>query len=76
MTDSLPFSFKYGAPRSRALRLRGGSAITHCAPQGVAKLSKFFSWNFSFTLIDQDLATFFKHNIRGVKNSLKRLTSH
>ena len=44
--------------------------------QGVAKLSKFFSWKFSFTLIDQDLARFFKHNICGVKYSLKHLPSH
>ena len=44
--------------------------------RGVAKLSKFFSWKFSFTLIDQDLARFFKHNICGVKYSLKHLPSH
>ena len=61
---------------ARARRARGGSAITHGAPQGVAKLSKCFSWKFFFTLIDQDLARFFKHNIRGVKNSLKHLPSH
>ena len=64
------------APRSRALHVRGSSAITHGAPQGVAKLSKLLSWKFSFTLVDQDLARFFKHNIRGVKNSLKHLSSH
>ena len=76
MTDSLPFSLKYGAPRSRTLRARGGSAITNGAPQGVAKLSEFFSWKFSSTLIDQDLARFFKHNIREIKNTLKHLPSH
>ena len=29
--------------------------------QGVAILSIFFSWTFSFTLIDQDFTGFFKH---------------
>ena len=61
---------------ARARRARGGSAITYGAPQGVAKLSKYFSWKFFFTLIDQDLARFFKHNIHGVNNSLKHLPSH
>ena len=75
VTDSSPFSIKYGALRSPR-RARGGSAITHGAPQGVARLSKCFSWKFFFTLIDQDLARFFKHNIRGVKDSLQHLPSH
>ena len=60
--------------------LANTSVLAECkfrtTSQGVAKLSKFFSWKFSFTLIDQDLARFFKHNICGVKYSLKHLPSH
>ena len=60
--------------------LANASVLAECkfrtTSRGVAKLSKFFSWKFSFTLIDQDLARFFKHNICGVKYSLKHLPSH
>ena len=58
--------------------LANASVLAECkfrtTSRGVAKLLKFFSWKFSFTLIDQDLARFFKHNICGeFKTSAKSL---
>ena len=47
--------------------LANASVLAECkfrtTSRGVAKLSKFFSWKFSFTPIYQDLARFFKHII-------------